>query len=214
MKKKYTITEKQLVFLDNYLKKKKSFSDEEERYELMDHLICDFEETTLDGNLSQYLADKANFIFQYGNDRRSKIHWAYQKELWLTVYSFFTDLKILPISLLSTLVILNLSFTLSNSLLYLVFFCSIVFQILYGLYLTYHENKKVRQLISFKYLGNMMSLPQVFLFSFTLVKDYLNTHRILFFIYWFMAFSLSVAGLIIIKKKKTTILNKYKHLLK
>ncbi|MCF2876074.1 MULTISPECIES: hypothetical protein [unclassified Tenacibaculum] len=214
MKKKYTITEKQVAFLYNYLKKKKSFSDEEERYELMDHLICDFEETTKDGNLSQYLADKSNFIFQYGKDRGSKIHWAYQKELWITTYRFFTNLKTLPISLLSTLVILSLSFTLSNSLLYLVFFCSIVFQILYSLYLTYHENKKVRQLISFKYLGNIMSLPQVFLFSFTLVKDYLNTHRILFFIYWFIAFSLSVAGLIIIEKKKTTILNKYKHLLK
>jgi hypothetical protein len=213
MGNKYEITEKQLTFLEGYIKKKKASTEPEDIYELMDHLINDFEATTEDGNLSQYLSGKSRFIFKYGTDKESKIHWAYQKELWNTVFSFFTNIRTLSISIIITIILLKITLTLSEKQLFLVFMSSIVFQIFYGLYLTYHENKKVRKLISFKYLGNIMALPQVSLYSLTIVKDFLITHRFLFFLYWLIAFSLSIAGLIVIKNKKETILKKYKHLL-
>ncbi|WP_181858107.1 hypothetical protein [Polaribacter sp. WD7] len=52
MRKNYEITEKQLSFLEGYLKKKKKFLDPEDLYELIDHIILDFETTTRNGNLS------------------------------------------------------------------------------------------------------------------------------------------------------------------
>lgn len=213
MEKKYEITEKQLAFLEDYIKRKKRSIEPEDLYELMDHLINDFEATTTNGNLSQYLANKTNFISQYANDKESKVHWAYQKDLWNTVFSFFINIKTLPISITIAITLLSLSILLNEKQLGIVFMISIIFQVLYGFYLTYHGNKKIRKLISFKYLGNIMSLPQVFLYSITIFKDFLITHRELFFLYWLIAFSLSIAGLIVIKDKKEVILKKYKHLL-
>ena len=93
------------------------------------------------------------------------------------------------------------------------FFLSIVGQIVYGLTLTYHEKKRIRKLMSFKYLGSIMGLPQVFLYSLTLIKPFLIDNRLVFFIYWILALGLSIAGILVIKEKRVSLLKKYKHLL-
>ncbi|MGB1043112.1 MAG: hypothetical protein ACPGU6_06940 [Tenacibaculum sp.] len=213
MGEKYITTEKQLDFLENYLKRKKKFIDSEDIYELMDHLINDFEATTKDGNLSQYLADKSNFISKFGSDRASKIHWAYQKELWYTFFSFFTKLKTLPITIFVTLVLIGLSFFLTKKQVTIIFMCSISFQLFYAIYLTWHKNKKVRKLISFKYLTNISSIPYLFIYLPSIFKDSVFDNRLFFIFYWLVALGLSISALIVIKTKKETILKKYKHLL-
>nr|WP_299031557.1 hypothetical protein [uncultured Tenacibaculum sp.] len=213
MKEKIKITDKQLVFLEDYIIRKKKFIDPEDMYELMDHLIHDFEATTTNGNLSQYLANKSWFISQYGIDKGSKTHWAYQRLLWKKFFSFFIQLKFIPITILIGSLLLYLSFFLDEKLLLVTFFLSIVGQIVYGLKLTYHEKKRIRKLISFKYLGNIMGLPQVFLYSLTLTKPFLINNRLMFFIYWILALGLSITGILVIKEKRVSILKKYKHLL-
>ncbi len=206
------ITKKQLTFLENYLEKKRTFSDEEERYELMDHLICDFEENG-NGNLTQYLADKSWFISKYGVDRGTKIHWSYQRQLWRKFFSFFIQLKLLPITILIGFLLFYFSFLLNEKLLLFAFFLSIVGQIIYSLTITYHRKKRIRKLISFKYLGNIMALPNVFLYSTSFVKDYLIGNRIVFFLYWFLALGLSIAGVLVIKEKRVRLLKKYQYLI-
>jgi len=218
MEKRYEITDKQLTFLEDYLKRKKRFSDPEDLYELMDHIILDFEATTKNGNLSQYLADNSSFIFNYkgsNSNKESVTHWKYQRELWQIFFSFFYRLKYLPITILIMLVFyfLFLKINLSTKALGIMFIIAIAVPAVYGMILTYHKNKKLRKLVPFKYLANVMSLPSMFLYLFSPISDFLKEHRFLFFLYVFLAFGLHISGILLISEKRKIILEKYKHLL-
>ena len=150
MENKYEITEKQLAFLEEYLKRKKKYFDPEDIYELMDHLINDFEATTEDGNLSQYLSTKSSFIFNYTGSQKNKekaIHWEYQRELWQLFFSFFYRLKYLPFTALgfSVLYLFFIQFNFSNKTLGGIFISFIICPMIMGFVLTYHKNKKQRK---------------------------------------------------------------------
>ncbi|RCS28480.1 hypothetical protein DUT90_00370 [Polaribacter sp. WD7] len=79
--------------------------------------------------------------------------------------------------------------------------------------LTYHKNKSIRRLISFKYLSNIMVLPSMFLYLFSPIVDFLKENRILFFIYFSIAFGLHISGILLIIRKRKIILEKNKLLL-
>ncbi|WP_405610231.1 hypothetical protein [Polaribacter sp. Asnod1-A03] len=218
MEKRYEITQKQLNFLNDFLKRKKRFSDPEDLYELMDHVILDFEATTRNGNLSQYLGEHSSFIYNYKGSCKSKestIHWRYQKELWQIFFSFFYRLKYLPITILTILVFyfLFLKINLSTKTLGVTFILVITVPAIFGIILTYHKNKTVRKLVPFKYLANVMSLPSMFLYLFSPISDFLKENRILFFLYVLIAFGLHISGVLLISEKRKNILEKYKHLL-
>ncbi|ARV15922.1 hypothetical protein [Polaribacter sp. SA4-12] len=215
MKNNYEITEKQLTFLEDYLKRKKRILDPEDLYELIDHLVTDFETTTENGNLSQYLSDNSDFIFNYKGNNRSDIHWSYQRQLWSNFFGFFTTLKFIPItiSVLSIIFFLFYELDFSNKNLSLLFVLLIGIPAIYGFINTYHKKKQIRRLVSFKYLGNILALPQMFLYLFSPIKDFLFEHKFLFFLYVTFAFGLNMAGVLLVKQKRILILKKYKHLL-
>ncbi|MFK8059161.1 MAG: hypothetical protein AB8B78_03625 [Polaribacter sp.] len=216
MEKNYEITEKQLAFLEDYIKRKKRFSDPEDLYELVDHLVTDFEYTG-NGNISQYLADNSTFIFNYQGTRKNKesaVHWSYQRQLWQNFFNFFYHLKYIPFTILYLVTFYTL-FTLNIKIKTIgyIFITTIILFLFYGLLKTYHKNKKIRNLVSFKTLGNVMALPSLFLYFFSPIADFLKENRILFFIYFSIAFGLHIAGILLIKEKRKIILEKYKHLL-
>ena len=182
MKKNYEITEKQLIFLENYLKKKKRFSDPEDLYELIDHLILDFEATTENGNLSQYLADNSSFINNYKGSKANKeraLHWQYQREVWKLFFSFCYKPKYLPFTILigSIFYILFIKINLSDRFLGVTFLTFVIMFSLLSWIKTYHKKKEIKQLISFKVLSNIMSLPAIFICAFSFVLDFFNENR-------------------------------------
>ena len=215
MEKKHEITEKQLVFLQDYIKRKKRFSDQEDLYELIDHLVSDFEATG-NGNLSQYLADNSEFIFNYKvKDTNKYVHLSYQRQLWTQFFDFFIRVKYIPITFLTVVstYILFYEIELSNKYLTKIFFILIGILLISGLIKSYHKKKQIRKLVSFQYLGNILALPQVFLYSFTPIKDFLFEYRTLLFLYIMLAFGLNLAGVLLITEKREIILKKYNHLL-
>jgi len=218
MEKRYEITQKQLAFLEDYLKRKKRFSDPEDLYELIDHVILDFEATTQNGNLSQYLADNSTFIYNYkgsSKNKESAVHWQYQRELWKGFFGFFYTLRQIPFTILSLTIMYSLffKFNLSNKILGGIFITLIILPMIMSFILTYHKNKSIKKLISFKYLSNIMTLPSMFLYLFSPIADFLKENRTFFFIYVALAFGLHVSGIILITEKRKIILEKYKHLL-
>lgn len=203
-----------MAFLESYIKRKKRYSDSESLHELIDHLVTDFEYNG-NGNLSEYLANNSEFIFNYKANNDSAVHWSYQRELWKKLFSFFTMLKYIPLTILATFALYLLFFKMSLSImsLGLLFMIFIIVSMIYGFIKTYHKNKKIRRLVAFKYLGNIMSLPSVFLYMFTPIKDFLIEYKFIFFLYVLFAFGLSISGVIIIQEKRKEILRKYKYLL-
>lgn len=213
MKGKSNITDKQLAFLEDYIKRKKVYFETEERLELIDHLICDFEENG-NGNISEFLANKSSFIFNYKSSRKESVHWAYQKELWKIFFSFFTHLKTIPLVLFIVVLFYELINRFSEKTVSIIFILFIIVPTVFGLIKTYHKKKEVRSLIEFKYLANIMALPNIFLYVLAPFREFWFSNKWIALTYLSIGVFLNFAGMSLILNKRKRIFKKYSHLLR
>ncbi|SDS49547.1 hypothetical protein SAMN05216503_3243 [Polaribacter sp. KT25b] len=218
MEKSYEITEKQLDFLEGFLKRKYPSITDETKIELTDHLISDFEATTENGNLSQYLSNELEFIRKFVSTRVKLLGVNYNRDVWQEYLSYYTSIKKVPISIFTYFLIYFLSVNLNNKFVWLSFFFS-VFGV-YGYSLFAQTSKipiEIRKLPELQLLGKGITMGIPYLMCMVIffpdIKTVLLENSILFSFYWFFAFSLSIAALIVMHKKKNIITEKYKHLL-
>ena len=212
---KYEITEKQLAFLSNFLERK-GFLESETKLELMDHLICDFEENG-NGNLSEFLSEKLNFIrlysFKNANKKDKYYRRVYFKETVKEFQNFFLDKKKIPITILSALVIYLISFHLTKDIIIISFLTSLLSCMIYGFFINWFKtNKALRKLEEIRSFGLDTSIP-FFIFVFPNALNYLIINKIIFSVTWFVFFFYSLSSIFQMKKKKKHLLEKYKHLL-
>jgi ABC-type multidrug transport system fused ATPase/permease subunit len=218
MEKNYEITEKQLAFLDGFLLKRYPNISDDTRIELTDHLISDFEATSKNGNLSQYLSNETEFVRKFVSRKVKLLRVNYDSDVWQEYFSFFTSIKKIPITLFCFFCIYFLSQNLNDKLTWISCFFSVF--IVYGYSLIAQTNnfpKKIRKLPEVQLLGKGITMGIPYLMCivtfFFEAKIFLLKSRIFFSFYWFFAFSLSIAAIIILNKKKNIIFYKYKHLL-
>lgn len=215
MEKSYEITEKQLTFLEDFLKRKYPSITDETRVELTDHLVSDFEATTEKGNLSQYLSNELEFIrkfvFEGANNHQKK----YSKQTWKQFFSFFTDVKSLPFSISVLILFYFLAENLTDKWLWgsLIIIQSIIFigSVFFGII----NKKKLRKLDEVKYLGADIWLPYIMvqLPSGLEFDSYIMANSFVFTIYASFNIIYGIAAFIVIREKRKIILEKHKHLL-
>lgn len=210
MEKKYTITEKQLAFLDSFLDRK-GYTNNETKFELMDHLICDFEENG-NGNLSQFLSNKLYFIEQQKFKKEKIFNRLYFKEMLKEFVSFFIDFKKITITILLFFLSYLTTVFFSEKVVLIVFAISLVSIQLYGLYTCFVE-KELRKLEEFRALAAAVYLPSIVVHFFPLFKGLLN-YKIAFSIFWALVFILMLSFSVYTKRKKDELVNKYKYLIK
>jgi hypothetical protein len=217
MEKPYEITEKQLGFLEGFLQRKYPHISPEVKIELTDHLVSDFEATTENGNLSQYLSNELEFIRKFIYNRFRVHKSKYDKDVWFVYFSFFTRIKVLPLTLSTLIIFYFLSENLNNKLLWLIFFFSVFGVYGYSLFASRIKSIKIKKYEDVRFLGTGLGFGIPYLMAiFPLAiedKDFLFENSILFTAYWFFAFSLNIAALIVMLQKKEMIIKKYKHLL-
>ena len=215
MEKLYEITEKQLVFLEGFLLRKYPTISEEKRIELVDHLILDFEATTENGNLSQYLSNELEFIKKFVFNGVSALKISYRKETWKQFFRFFIDFKLIPYSLLVVIVFYFFAEILNDKWLWfsLVISQAIVMSasLLFGMI----NKKKLKKLEEVKLLGSEIWLPFLMVqlpLSFDF-QHYITSNNYLFIVYTLFTINYAVAAFIVLRKHRKIILEKYKHLL-
>lgn len=215
MEKNYEITEKQLTFLEGYLKRKYPSITDETRIELTDHLISDFEATTKNGNLSQYLSNELVFIRKFVFDSANNHQKKYGKETWQQFFSFFSDFKLLPISAFIFIAFYFLNENLNDKWTWGVLMIVQVVVFIASVFLGAIKNKKIRKLDEVKYLGSeiwlsylLIHLPNSFEFD-----TYIMQHNFLFTLYASFTIIYALSAYIIVREKRKIILEKYKHLL-
>lgn len=218
MEKRYEITEKQLTFLNDFLLRKYPAISDETRIELIDHLISDFEATTENGNLSQYLSSELGFIRSFMSTRVKLLGVNYNRDVWREYLSFYSSIKKIPISIFTFFLIYFLSVNLNNKFVWLSFFFSVLCVYIYSLIVqTNNIPKQIRKLPEVQLLGKGITMGIPYLMCMTIffsdIRTLLLENSILFSFYWFFAFSLSTAAVIVMHKKKNIITEKYKHLL-
>ena len=215
MEKRYEITEKQLAFLEDYLKRKYPSITDETRIELTDHLISDFEATTENGNLSQYLSNELGFIRKFVFDSANRHQKRYGKETWNQFFDFFKDIKLLPITFSVLILFYFLTENLNDKWLWgsfaiiqgVIFLISILFGLI--------NKKKLRKLDEVKYLGSDIWLPYVMvqLPSGFGVDTYIMYYNFIFTIYASFTIIYALSAFMVVREKRKIILEKYKHLL-
>ncbi|MGB5499852.1 MAG: hypothetical protein WBM77_13065, partial [Maribacter sp.] len=87
------LTQENIKFIDNWLQ----FSGVnylDVRYELVDHLVNEYENSSNDENLEDFVRDRLSWIRKIAKKRESTIHWGIQKGLWRRFISTFFDLKV------------------------------------------------------------------------------------------------------------------------
>ena len=214
MKKKHEITEKQLAFLDRFLKKH-NFGSEDDKIELKDHIISDFE-TNGNGNLSQYLSEELGFIKKFIGNKLRVIHKSYRRKTIDEALSFFTSIKKLPITIVVFLTIYLLTLNLNGKVLIVLFYVSVLSFFIYSQFFLNIKKKDRKKLDRIEYLGQEMWLPYVMLvfpLHIATTTDIELMNSVFFSVYWFVAIAYSVAAIIVMKKEKKIIYEKYKHLL-
>jgi hypothetical protein len=204
------LTKEQIAYIDNYLKFL-NIKSADIRIEILDHLASEIESED-HCEIGKYIKSKNSFIREFSKKRENSIHWSYQKQLWLKYFGFFHKLKIAPITLFSIgTFYVSLNYFNNKTILGLsIILVAIV--IFYGLIVNLINTKKIKALVSFKYLGNVLSIPQLFICTLPIVKDYIIVNPILITIYVSLALGLSVAAVILIKEKKNLILKRFEFL--
>jgi hypothetical protein len=215
MEKNYEITEKQLVFLDGFLLKRYPNISDDTRIELTDHLISDFEATTENGNLSQYLSNEIAFIRTFVFNRVSDFKKNYGKQTWKQFFSFFSDLKLIPITFITIILFYLLSENLNNKWLWGSFTIIQTTIFIASIFFGFIRNKKLKKLDEVKYLGSeiWLSYVLVFLPNGFGFDTFLMSYNFLFIAYASFTIIYAFAAFIIIREKRKYILEKHKHLL-
>ena len=211
MEKKHEITEKQLAFLDRFLKKH-NFGSEDDKIELKDHIISDFEMNG-NGNLSQYLSEELSFIKKFIGNKLRVIHKSYRRKTIDEALSFFTSIKKLPITIVTFLIVYLLVTYVNETVTQTLFFVSIISLFIYSEFFLKIKKKDKEKLNAIKYLGQEMWLPYLMvMLPLGFLEDFF-VNNYFFSLYWFVAISYSVAAIIVMKREKKVIYEKYKHLL-
>jgi len=174
------------------------------RYELMDHLISEFENDSKFAFLEDFLHSKRFFIKEVLKQKRKTVHWAYQRKLWVRLASFFKN----PIYLISTILLFVLMSwlcaNLTESGLKIALSIAIILPASASLLLYIISSSKHRKLIQGDYLFGIMGLPNMFMYIVPILKDILIEYPLLVSFYWWFAIMLNVAGLVefVITRKK------------
>ena len=211
MEKKQHITTKQLAFLEQFLAKY-DFGSEDDKVELKDHLILDFEENG-NGNLSQYLSGEMGFIRRFIGAKLKVIHTNYRRKTLQEAFGFFTSIRKLPVAIVLFLCMYALTMALNETVLIVVFIVSVIGLFAYSQFFLSIKKKDKKKLDRIAYLGQEMWLPYLMaMFPMGFYDEFVRG-TLFFSTYWFVAVLYSIAAIRVMKKEKKMIYEKYKHLL-
>ena len=170
------------------------------RLELIDHLASKYELENQNEKLHAFLMRNRDFIKTFIKERQSKIHWAYQKQIIKQAALFFYKPKFLVFTALIILVLVNIKELNSEKITLWLFLGSVITPVAIALYKQIRAQSKLKKIQSYQTVCSIMSLPSLFLYTFTPVENYLPFDGNLFYIYWFTALIMGISGLIVFNK--------------
>jgi len=209
------LVKQDLQNIDHWLEKK-GIKYLDVRYELMDHLINEYESLDNYPDLNSFLKERLPWCKKVAKEKQKSIHWAYQKEVWKQFLNLFLSIK--------TLVLISFAI-LGYYVLYLFFeeeltykgiligslFAVSAFQfykmIFFGISL-----KKRKQLLSSIHLMQVFSFPNLFVYCVGILQ--LDAFDNLYFFNGYIGIAIlsNIAALIAFEKGRKAILKEYKFL--
>jgi len=191
-----------MKLVDNDIKKIDLFLEQngikflDVRYELMDHLVSEFENDSQFALLEDFLNSKKSFVKEILKKKRSLVHWSYQRKLWVRFASFFKK----PLLLLGTSALLFLMVWLSTHLsekgYKIAFSTTIILPITLSIFLYFKRYAKYKKLVQGEYLFNIMAFPNSLIYFLPLLKDFIPEYPVILSFYWWFVMMLIIAGFV------------------
>ncbi|MCL5247351.1 hypothetical protein M4I21_16125 [Cellulophaga sp. 20_2_10] len=208
------LTKEDILNINDYLKKKDiKFVDV--RFELIDHLVSEYESLDNYPDLDSFLRKRISWCKQVSEAKAKTMHWGYQKDLWKRVLVFMKSPYFYLITFVIAFVYFQLYTILSLELfekaVLFPFFGVIIFQFTFFLY-NHYKNRLKLKLLSANYLFNIFSLPHLLLYIFSPFKDFFLEYPPLFLGYIGFALVLNIAALVEVTFKQKKIKREYKFL--
>ncbi|WP_047417813.1 hypothetical protein [Cellulophaga sp. Hel_I_12] len=201
--------------IDRWLEKK-GIKYLDVRYELMDHLINEYESLDNYPDLNSFLKERLPWCKKVVKEKQKAIHWSYQKEVWKQFLNLFLNIKTLVLILFAILFYYVLYLFFEEELTYkgiLIgsLFTISVFQfykmISFGISL-----KKRKQLLSSIHLMQVFSFPNLFVYCVGVLQLDAFDNLYFFNAYIGIAMVSNVAALMAFEKIRKGILKDYQFL--
>ena len=211
MEKKQQITAKHLAFIDRFLAKC-DFGFEDDKVELKDYLILNFEENG-NGNLSQCLSGEMGFIRRFTGAKPKVVQTNYREKTLQEAFGFFTSIRKFPLAIALFLSMYVMTIALNETVLIVVFIVTVIRLFSYRQFFLSIQRKLKKKLDCIAYLGQEMWLLYLMLMFPVGFYDEFVSGSLFFSVYWFVAVLCSIAAIRVMKKEKKMIYEKCKHLL-
>ncbi|MRI01056.1 hypothetical protein GH721_10995 [Kriegella sp. EG-1] len=208
------LTKEDILNIDKYLIKK-GIKYIDIRYELIDHLVTEYESIENYPDLESFLRKRTAWCRIIAEKRANSIHWSYQKSLLKRVLSFFKTPPFYGVLLvwLSILISIKAEYgsVLMNNSMFWVFIGVVLFQyvdmIFWGI-----RSKKESKMLSISTLINIYSLPNIFMYVVGILESIFQTHPNCATLYFTIALIVNIAALIEVQTKRKRGLKEYEFL--
>lgn len=192
------LTKEDILNIDRYLIKK-GIKYIDVRYELIDHLVSEYESIENYPDLESFLRKRTTWCRKISKEKEKAVHWGGQKALLKRILSFFRSPTFYGVLLLWFLLLffMNAEFGASilNKTLFYILLTVMVFQIVDFAYRRFQSPKKSRML-SATTLFNIYSLPSIFLYIVFLFETELKTNAGFSAAYFSVGILVNIAALL------------------
>jgi hypothetical protein len=207
------LTKEDIKLIDDFLiRNNVKFIDV--RLELIDHLASEYEQESNYSILEDYLNTKRVFIKDFIKKRQKTIHWSYQAQLWKRLSYFFYKPDYFLGGILLFIIVLFVILNYGEKAGLGLFTILIVLSQLGAIFWYLKSNKSLKKVQSAQPLLSIMSLPALFLYGFTPIKEYVLENQTVFIAYVFMAILFNITGLIEVLNQKNKVITRYQSILK
>lgn len=200
--------------IDTYLKDK-GIKHIDVRYELMDHLISEYEAMENQPDLERFLSTKIKWCKAVSKKKEKTIQSKFQDDLWLRLLKFLKSVWFY-IAVLCYFSLINYGLSVYGDIgtykyLSFLFIGTTAVMMAYYFY-RYYNLGLGRKLLSGSFLLQAITGPQLFLSLLVLLQEFFIENSFLFFIYIGLAIMFSLAAITEINSKSKQIAQEYKFL--
>lgn len=205
------LTKEDILNIDTYLKEKGiKFTDV--RFELIDHLVSEYESIENYPDLESFLRKRTAWCRNVAEKKAKSVHWGYQKDLWKRIVKFlklpwFYLLLLVLGFAVQQIISLTDANTFQKILVYP--FIGIVLIQFFYFFISQYKTKQKLKLLSSQYLFNIFSLPHLFLSFLGLVTTWLQDYPFAFALYIGLGLLLNIAAFIETIYKRMAIAKEY-----
>ena len=205
------LVKEDIVNIDAWLKKK-GIKYIDVRYELVDHLVTEYENIENYPDLGSFLQERKVWCKAVAKKKQKAIHFGIQKALWKRLLKLFSSVHSLLLIILISLCYYGISVSVSEVIFKRLLFFTLLLPVLFQLYLMFYSGlgKAMKKgALSAVYLLNIFGLPQLFVQFSGVIPAFISENTAYMALYVFFGSLVNVAAILTFLEKRKELLKEF-----